>query len=849
MQYSIIKLRKYFKHEHENGYSNRAVIGGLAKVLDFWESEARNEGVSEQVIELVSNRLRDYHRLSPQSRADILKGLWKRIQGDDESLSDEEEKDHSTAHKSERDEGMGSVDPQIPTEVKIETEQKPEQELKQKTEIRQIPSRKAAVARSSSFPGAINSQTPAAFGASLDVLHGVGPKHANKLEKLGLYTLGDMLYNFPRRYDDYSNLRPIRNLKVGDVGTVIGQIQGVYERKARSGKLTIIEAVISDDGFSAIRINWFNQPWLLNRLSNGMNIAAAGTIEQYLGRLVINNPDWEPVEIENLHANRIVPIYPLTESISQKMLRELMDQVIKFWTPRVIDPLPKTIVTDAGLLSLGEALFQIHFPDDQGYLKAARDRLAFDEIFYLQLGVSKRRKDWTKQTARIFNVSDEWLASASARLPFNLTNAQNMVVAEIRANLAAGVPMNRLIQGDVGSGKTAVALLAALMVVEGGSQAAFMAPTSILAEQHFKSFQSLLIGDGGFEENQIRLLTGDTSPTDREIILKDLNSGVLKILIGTHALIEPPIVFKDLQLVIIDEQHRFGVQQRAALRSKGVNSHLLVMTATPIPRSLALTLYGDLDLSIMDEMPIGREPVKTFVLRPVERERAYTLIRSQVKAGYQAFVVYPLIEESEKLETVKAAIDEHKILSENVFNDLRVGLLHGKMKPSEKDQVMGEFRDKQYDVLVSTTVIEVGVDVPNATVILIEGANRYGLAQLHQLRGRVGRGGGESYCLLMPDQETALENERLQAMVDTYDGFKLAELDMKLRGPGEFLGTKQSGFAATLKMASLSDVELIEKASQYAKRIIDLDPELTNNENMLISEAVSNFWSERGDVS
>ena len=845
MQYSINKLRKYFKHEHENGYTNKAVIGGLAKILDFWESEARNEGVPEDVIALVSNRLRDYHRLSPQSRAETLKGLWKRVQGDEDPLIEEEAKPAGSPQMAAEE----KPDPRAAVRVKVEEDRKPEREPQPPVEKRELPIKKTKAPRSSSFPGAINSQTPAAFGAKLDVLHGVGSKHANKLEKLGLFTLGDMLYNFPRRYDDYSNLRPIRNLKAGDVGTVIGQIQGVYERKARSGKLTIIEAVISDDGFSAIRVNWFNQPWLMNRLTNGMNIAVAGTIEQYLGRLVINNPDWEPVEIENLHTNRIVPIYPLTESISQKMLRELMDQVVKFWTPRVIDPYPKQLISEASLLSLGEALFQIHFPDDQEYLKAARDRLAFDEIFYLQLGVSKRRKDWTKQTAQIFKVSDDWLVQAAERLPFKLTNAQNKVVAEIRTNLAAGVPMNRLIQGDVGSGKTAVALMAALMVIEGGSQIAFMAPTSILAEQHYKTFRSLLIDEGNFEESQIKLLTGDSNSAEREVILGDLKSGVLKILIGTHALIEDPVIFNDLQLIIIDEQHRFGVQQRAALRAKGSAPHLLVMTATPIPRSLALTLYGDLDLSIMDEMPVGREPVKTFVLRPVERERAYTLIRSQVKAGYQVFVVYPLIEESEKLESVKAAVDEYKTLSDDVFKELKVGLLHGKMKPAEKDQVMADFRDKKFDVLVSTTVIEVGVDVPNATVILIEGANRFGLAQLHQLRGRVGRGGGESYCLLIPDQENTAENERLKAMVDTYDGFKLAELDMKLRGPGEFLGTKQSGFAATLRMASLTDVELIEKASHFAKRIVDQDPELASPENKLISEAVANFWNERGDVS
>lgn len=848
MQHSIIKLRNYFRTEHKNGYTNKAVIGGLAKILDFWESEARNEGVPEDVISLVSNRLRDYHRLTPQSRADILKGLWKRVQGEEGPL-EEAATPAPAVNKPQRQEPerqqAGSVEQAKPSQKEVLV---PEEKPQSPQPLRERGVRKLA-ARSSSFPGAINSQTPVAFSAKLDVLHGVGPKHANKLEKLGLYTLGDMLFDFPRRYDDYSNLRPIRSLRVGDVGTVIGQIQSVNERKSRGGKMTMIEAIISDDGFSAIRVTWFNQPWLVNRLHEGMNLALAGKIEQYLGRLVMNNPDWEPVEIENLHTNRIVPIYALTESISQKYLRELMDQVIKYWTPRVTDPLPSQLVADAQLMGFGEALFQVHFPDDQEFLKNARERLAFDEIFYLQLGVSKRRKDQTTLVGRVFEVDEAWMVEALEKIPFALTNAQNKVVAEIRENLRSGSPMNRLIQGDVGSGKTVVALLAARVVANSGAQTAVMAPTSILAEQHYKNFRDLLVESGLFAENQIRLLTGDTNAAERESIQNDLRSGELMFLVGTHALIEDPVQFNDLQMIVIDEQHRFGVHQRAALRAKGDNPHLLVMTATPIPRSLALTLYGDLDLSVMDEMPAGREPVKTFVLRPVERERAYTLIRGQIKAGHQVFVVYPLIEESEKLEDVKAAVDEHKILSEQIFKDLNVGLLHGKMKPAEKDQVMMEFRDKRYDILVSTTVIEVGVDVPNATVILIEGANRFGLAQLHQLRGRVGRGGGESFCLLIPDQESAAENERLQAMVDTFDGFKLAEMDMKLRGPGEFLGTKQSGFAATLKMASLTDVALIEKASKFAKEVIERDPELTAPQHTLMAEAVVNFWNERGDVS
>jgi ATP-dependent DNA helicase RecG len=376
-----------------------------------------------------------------------------------------------------------------------------------------------------------------------------------------------------------------------------------------------------------------------------------------------------------------------------------------------------------------------------------------------------------------------------------------------------------------------------------------MAPTSILAEQHFRNFSQFLVTEGVLAEGQVRLLTGDTSNGERASIQEGLASGEVKVLIGTHALIEEPVQFKDLQLVVIDEQHRFGVEQRAILRSKGTNPHLLVMTATPIPRSLALTLYGDLDLSIMDEMPAGREPVATYVLTPNERERAYSLIRSQIKGERQAFIVYPLIEESEKLDTLKAAVDDHERLSKEIFPDLKLGLLHGKMKPDEKDRIMADFRDKKYDILVSTTVIEVGVDVPNATVMLIEGANRFGLAQLHQLRGRVGRGGGESFCLLISAEADAAENERLQAMSQTNDGFKLAELDLQQRGPGEFLGTRQAGYATGLKMASLTDVKLIEKARTHAAELFAIDPELSQPEHALLAETMNRFWGSKGDVS
>lgn len=856
MQSSLEKLRKFFRLEAENKYSNTAVIGGLSKILDFWEAEARNESVPEELVQLVATRLRDYHRLTPTSRADTLKGVWKRIQGQipDGDMptpvyaEQNPQAQPASANEAPAPQEQPASHPRQPSRPQQSRPQPHAQPVSDETRPEPAQVRKPTAARASTYPGAQTSQTPVALNASLTVLQGVGPKNASSLEKLGMYTLGDMLYYFPRRYDDYSQLKPIRSLVYGEVVTVIGQIQSVVNRPIRGGKMQIVEVVISD-GTGALRISWFNQPWLSNRLSEGMNIAVAGKVEQYLGRLVLNSPDWEPIETEHLHTNRIVPIYPLTATITQKWLRQLMDQVVKFWAPRVADPLPENLKEAAGLVGLGEAIHQAHFPDDQQALSASRERLAFDEIFYLQMGVLRQKRDWQAVVGRIFDVPDDWLSARLAELPFTLTGAQKRTVDDICVDVGSGRPMNRLIQGDVGSGKTVVAALAAMMIVRGAAQVAIMAPTSILAEQHYKNFSSLMTADGVLDASQVRLLTGDTGAAERQSIQEGLASGDIKVLIGTHALIEEPVAFKDLQLTVIDEQHRFGVQQRAALRSKGSNPHLLVMTATPIPRSLALTLYGDLDISVMDEMPAGRIPVATHVLNPQERERGYSLIRSQVESGKQAFIVYPLIEESEKMENLKAAVDDHERLSKEIFSDLKLGLLHGKMKPDEKDRIMADFRDMKYDILVSTTVIEVGVDVPNATVMLIEGANRFGLAQLHQLRGRVGRGGGESFCLLVPDHSDAAENERLQAMTETNDGFKLAELDLKQRGPGDFLGTRQSGYATTLKMASLTDVALIEKARGHAKTMFEVDPELQAPEHALLAEALNRFWGTQGDVS
>ncbi len=808
MQPSLEKLRKFFRLEHENGYADSAVIGGLARVLDFWEGEARNDGLPEEIVQAVATTLRGYAEQTPEGRAEALKSLWKQVQ--------EKVPEAAAASKAS-----------TPRPRRPAPEARPPQPQPEEGEQAPVPRAAPVVrpGRAESAPGGVTSQRPIALNASLTVLSGIGPRHAQTLAKLGLNTLGDMLYYFPRRYEDYSQLKPIKNLWYGEQVTVIGTVQSVS---------SITEAIIND-GTASLRLTWFNQPWIVNNIKVGDAISVSGKVDQYLGRLVMNSPDWESIETDNLHTNRIVPIYPLTANIGQKWLRKTIHQVVTYWAPKLTDHLPAETREAANLLDLGTALVQVHYPDSQETLAQARHRLAFDEIFFLQMGVLRQKRDWQSAVGRIFDVPDEWLNERVAQLPFPLTNAQKRAVDDIVV--------------DLGSGKTVVAALAAMMVTRSNAQAAFMAPTSILAEQHYRNLKMLKTVEGGLPESAIRLLIGDTPEAEKEEIRTGLANGEIKVIIGTHALIEDPVTFVNLQLAVVDEQHRFGVEQRAALRLKGANPHLLVMTATPIPRSLALTVYGDLDLSVMDEMPAGRQEIETHVLTRRERERAYTIIRSQVEAGHQAFIIYPLIEESERSDML-AATAEHIRLKEEVFPGLKIGLLHGRLRPDEKDDVMRKFREKEYHILVSTTVVEVGVDVPNATVMLIEGANHFGLAQLHQLRGRVGRGSDKSFCLLIPDSEDAVENERLSAMVETNDGFILAERDLEQRGPGEFLGTRQAGYASALRMASLTDVRLIEKARTQAQALFGRDPNLAAAENALLAEALERFWGGgKGDVS
>jgi ATP-dependent DNA helicase RecG len=837
---SLHKLHKLLKLEVTQGCENRAVIGGLDRMLDHWAPEARHNSLPEPAIQAVVACLHSYAALGPAERYAALGELWQRLQAE-AGAELPPLPPYPTEKPTPRPTAAPTARP-VPKAPSEPSEPPAWVEPTGPDSAAPTPSPEIAPHRPSPAPAA----SSAALNASVTVLPGVGPRHGQTLGRLGLHTLGDMLYYFPRRYDDYSQLKPINRLWYGDEVTVVGLVQSLSSRKIRGGKQEIVEALISD-GSGTLRVTWFN-PWVAKRIRPGMHVTLSGKVEQRLGRLAMSNPDFEAVETQNLHTNRIVPIYPLTGSLSQRWLRSLMHQVITHWAPRVQDPLPDALRRAAGVMPLPIALLQAHFPDSAEQLTAARHRLAFDEIFLLQLGVLRQKRAWQGRQARIFETPPNWLSEQVQRLPFTLTQAQQRALEALRTDLASGRPMNRLLQGDVGSGKTVIAALGILMVTNHGAQAALMAPTSILAEQHYRSLLSLLTAAGGpLTAEQICLLVGATPEAEKDQIRERLASGDIKLVIGTHALLEDPITFADLELTIIDEQHRFGVEQRALLRSKGKNPHLLVMTATPIPRSLALTLYGDLDLTVMDELPPGRQVVNTQVFYPRERERAYALVRSQIAAGHQAFIIYPLVEESENSD--RAAVEEHARLQADVFPDLKLGLLHGRLKPEEKETVMRRFRDWETQVLVTTSVVEVGVDVPNATVMVVEGANRFGLAQLHQFRGRVGRGQDKAYCVLIPEKPDEAENQRLSAMVETNDGFVLAERDLQQRGPGDFLGTRQAGFAE-LRMATLTDVRLIEKARTQAQNLFQQDPNLALPEHQPLSAALQRFWQTgQGDIS
>lgn len=858
---SFDKLSRMLTQEKRLGYKNKAVFGGLEKLASNWGNEALQEAATDAQRTLINELVQDLARYSEIAEADrphFIHRLLVKLHKEGASATPQRERETPAPAADRPAESPPPPPPAEPGPAELapaEIERQPGSAgpTPLPPQPSQTPPRLAPPPRPAAPPAPRppKESQPDLSNAGLDSsvmkLPGIKEAMAKKLDNLGVRTIGDFLSLYPRRYDDYRTLKPINQLQFGEEVTIIAQVWETRQRDTRNGR-SIVTSTLSD-GTATIEVTWFNQPWLAQKLTPGLQLVISGRVDEYLGRLTFQSPEWEELDKNMIHTGRLVPVYPLTEGITIKWLRNQIKVTVDYWTRRFPDYLPDESRQRLGMLPLDEAIRQIHFPDDWGKLESARRRLAFDELLLIQLGVLRQRRAWQAQQGRPVNINTETVERLLQALPYQLTSAQRKALGEIVADLQRETPMSRLLQGDVGSGKTVVALAAMVLTVLDGGQAAILAPTEILAEQHFQGMGRLLtsIGEALGRSFQLRLLTGSTPAAERAELLEGLVNGQVDLLVGTHAIIQSNVELKSLRLAVIDEQHRFGVEQRTALREKGFNPHMLVMTATPIPRTLALTLYGDLDLSVIDEMPPGRQTIETRWLTPRERERAYGFIQAQIEKGRQAFIICPLVEESEKTEA-KSAVEEHKRLQSQIFPKLKLGLLHGRMKAEEKERAMAAFRDREMHILVSTSVVEVGIDVPNATVILVEGANRFGLAQLHQFRGRVGRGEHQSYCLLLADNASAEAEQRLAVIERTSNGFELAEQDLQLRGPGEFFGTRQSGLP-DLKLVKLSDTKLLELARQEASLIFDNDPNLDSSQNRLLARQLANFWSLRSDLT
>ena len=712
---------------------------------------------------------------------------------------------------------------------------------------------------------------------SVEKLKNVGTRNAPRLKRLSIKTLKDLLWHFPARYENYSETIQISNVVPEQKVNIQGEIVKISTKKLFPRRMFITDAVIKDAS-GAIRAVWFNQPFIENQLPEGAFVSLAGKVKMGKNGVHLASPTYERItdyglritdsETENnnsqfairnsqsnlKHTKGLVPVYPETEGITSKYLRFLIKPIL--CDIRLADPTPEVILKKYGFPGLSDAIKDIHFPKSEKAAQTAKERLAFDNLMLFQIKALLERRKMNQLKSASIPFNEELVKKFISELPFELTGDQKMSLFEILKDIEKKYPMNRLMEGDVGSGKTVVALIAAYQIAKAGYQTVFLVPTEVLASQHFKTVKSL-VNDGDIK---IGLLTASVSKLNNEdvpkkILKEKIVSGEVDILVGTHAVLQKDVCFGKLALLVIDEQHRFGIEQRAKLvKNIEIVPHLLSMTATPIPRTLALTIYGDLDISIIREKPKNRQKIITKISNSIQRKEVYGFIRNEVKNGRQIFVVCPRIEISDpkkEIKTtskqskmnilwadVKAVEEEHKKLSQEIFPDLRVTMLHGKMKPKEKNQIMQEFKDGWYDILVSTSVIEVGVDIPNATVMAIESAERFGLAQLHQFRGRVGRSEHQSYCLLFSSSGDKSTNQRLKALVNCDDGFELAEKDMTIRGPGEFIGTKQSGMP-DLAMASLANIDLIKKARLEARLLLKEDPSL--NRYPLLKERLSEF--------
>ncbi|UCG54411.1 MAG: ATP-dependent DNA helicase RecG [Dehalococcoidia bacterium] len=801
-------LRKILQLEQKKGYSNSAVFGGLDGFLAKWTSQNKGKVTDLTLLKTFSKLPTiNYSSLNTKQRRQQIENIIRFIDSYDRTIPE------------------NKTIPPLLSNKRSSTKQ-------------------------------MLSTTSSSIDSPITNLKGISSNLATKFARLNVYTIRNLLYFFPNRHLDYSRLKTISELTEGNEETIVANIWQVREVKLGGRRST--EAIIGDETGN-VRVVWFNNPYMVKQLSTNKRVVISGRLGIFKHRPVFQSPEWELLEDKELtHTGRLVPLYPLTRGLYPRQVRKLMKEIIDDWSAKVNDFLPVQLRQRCNLLELSQAIYQAHFPDDEELKKRARIRLAFDELFILQLGVLNRKQKWQEnQIAVPFIIETPLLESWLKSLPFTPTTAQERVINELLVDLEKSKPTSRLLQGEVGSGKTVVAMTALLMAVANSCQGAFMAPTEILSEQHFISICNLLAGIGKLEIQEeflhtysglllkpitIALLIGDIKGTKKRELQQLILNGEIDITIGTHALIQKEVAFKKLGFIVVDEQHRFGVTQRSALRQKGLSPHMLVMTATPIPRTLALTLYGDLDLSVIDQLPPSRQEIKTKWIKPIQRDKAYNFIRRQVAEGRQAFIICPLIEESEAIQA-KAATAEFEHLSKEVFPNLRLGLLHGRMSAAEKDDKMCLFRSCQLDILVSTPVVEVGIDIPNATVMLIESADRFGLSQLHQFRGRVGRGKEQSYCLLLAENPSEVARERLDIIEQVHDGFQLAEEDLKMRGPGEFFGTRQSGIP-DLRMAKISDVPLLELARKEASLLFKDDPELKNPRHQLLVKELARIWPE-----
>lgn len=823
MSSPVDQLLKILDLEAHQGFADRAVYGGLEAFVTHWRALAADVGLPPDTADAVADALAGYAGLDADGRRERVGAARDLVR--------------PAPAGAPTDPGPAappSGAPPLPARRPPggDAEPRPVGPPRKRAGASDPASRPDPAGRPGARPSAGH------VDDAVTALRGIGPRQAEHLAALGVRTIRDLLYHAPSRYRDFSHLKRINQLRPGEDATIVATVWDVKKRKLPTGNRHMLTVVVSDTSAN-IQCTFFNQPYLEREFAIGDQVVVSGKVDVWAGRLVFRAPEWERLERDLVHTGRLVPIYPLTQGVTQRWLRRQIKHAVDEWAPRVADPLPDDLRREATVVDLPAALCNLHFPETAAALEAARTRLAFDELLILQLWLMRRRRAARSRPGASLAAGRPALDAFVAGLPFALTGAQARVIEEIAADLGRPEPMSRLLQGDVGCGKTAVAGAAMAMCVGAGHQAALMAPTEILAEQHFGNLGKMLAAAGftAFDPadpapgpRRLARLVGGMKAGEKAAVAAALATGAIDIVVGTHAVIQDAVRFARLGLAVVDEQHRFGVLQRAELQSGAAGGpevvpHMLIMTATPIPRTLAQVINADLDQSVIDAMPPGRQAIKTYWLGPRERERGYQYIRHRVEQSEQAYIVCPLVEESESLQS-PSAIAEYERLRVEVFPDLRLGLLHGRMRPAEKEAVMAEFHAGRVQVLVSTTVIEVGVDVPNATVMLIDGADRFGLAQLHQLRGRVGRGTAESVCLLMAHDPSESAAARLRLMTETNDGLVLAEKDLATRGPGDYFGVRQSGMLDRFRFARLVPGEALTLAQRAARRLIAADPDL-----------------------